>query len=320
MYYASLGLRTAAVLVDTVVLFFLLVAALGIASAAGAVDLTAYANRGLQLDQAAPGWLYALAYGLVFVYYTLFEALTASSPGKMALHLTVKMDDGSRPTGLAVVVRNLVRLPEVLFWYAPAAAACLTNPRRKRLGDLAAHTVVVRTVPAGAATPAPPLPGMGMPPVPPAPPAPWPAGPAAAQTAPADDAAKAAARLKTAALALRGAHDNYLRLSEAELARGGGEDVPLSDAYAAAWHTLTAAVAELQAASAAAAVSAAAADAGPGAHAAGGPDLEALVEALAPYFTATTDAQVQDAYLRVARADLGVSGGSDAAGPRGGEA
>ena len=240
--YAGLGWRVAAVAVDTVVLFFLLMVIFAVMVALGAFDPRdpAFSGR-IDIRRTAPLWMYAITYGLVFVYYTLFESLTAASVGKLVFHMRVTTDDGAKPPGLAVVVRNLVRLPEVLFWYVPSGISCLSSARNKRLGDLAARTVVVRrsAAPIGGAAPGPvqawasaPLPHATPPrQIPPArglaptPPPPSPAGTASAPPGP--DASEALARLKTAALAVRGAHLNYLSFSEVELAKdeAGGRRV-----------------------------------------------------------------------------------------------
>ena len=266
--------------------------------------------------------MYAVTYGLIFVYYTVFEALTAASVGKLVCRLRVTMDDGTRPSGLAVVVRNLIRLPEVLFWYIPSGISCLANPRNKRLGDLAAKTVVVRrsAAPAGVVA-------TGM-----ASPGPAPrrcrrrSGPArsatgsspayspAASTAP--GASEALAGLKTAALAARGAHLNYLRFSEIELAKsaarpagesaeqpGAQPEPDYSPEYAAAWYTLADAVIAMQQAHAAAIAAATREGTTLPALCAAQPDVSYLFRELEPYFTAGSDEQVHDAYMSVARGE-----------------
>jgi len=132
--YAGLGWRFAAIAVDTMVLFFLLVVIFAVLAAAGALDLKDPAfSGGIDLRRTAPLWMYAVTYGLIFVYYTLLEALTAASVGKLVFRMRVTMDDGARPSGGAVLVRNLIRLPEVLFWYIPSGISCLTNAKNKRL-------------------------------------------------------------------------------------------------------------------------------------------------------------------------------------------
>lgn len=330
--YASLGWRFAAIAVDTVVLFFLLVVIFAVMTATGALDLKGPAfSGGIDLQRTAPVWMYAITYGLIFVYYTLLEALTATSVGKLVFRMRVTMDDGTRPSGLAVVVRNLIRLPEVLFWYIPSGISCLANAKNKRLGDLAAKTVVVRrgaapvsvtasgpvrSWPGGA--PLPPTPPLGQRPVAPGLATPAPASPStyvpAATAAP--GASEALAGLKTAALAVRGAHLNYLRFSEVELAKGAGgaagepADQPAdrpepeySPEYAAAWYTLADAVIAMQQAHAAAIAAASRAGTTLPAVCADQPDLTYLFRELEPYFTAGSDDHVHDAYMSVARGE-----------------
>ena len=323
--YAGLGWRVAAIAVDTVVLFFLLVVIFTVLAAAGTLDLTDPAfSGGLDLQRTAPVWMYVITYGLIFVYYTLFEALTAASVGKLVFRMRVTMDDGTRPSGLAVVVRNLIRLPEVLFWYIPSGISCLVNVKNKRLGDLAARTVVVRRgeapPEATARGPLQPPPGgtpRRAPLTPSAPPS------AYAPAPPAVGAREALAGFKTAALAVRGAHLNYLRFSEVELAKGAAgaaakpsdpADVPeaqpadqpepeYSPEYAAAWYTLADAVIAMQQAHAAAIAAALREGTTLAAACTDQPDLTYLFRELEPYFTAGSDDEVHDAYLRVARGE-----------------
>ena len=44
----------------------------------------------------------------------------------------------------AALVRNLLRLVDALFFYLVGAIFALASPRGQRLGDRAAHTLVVR--------------------------------------------------------------------------------------------------------------------------------------------------------------------------------
>ena len=115
----------------------------------------------------------------------------------------------------------------------------------------------------------------------------------------------ALARLKTAALAARGAHTTYLTFSERELAAaGGGEQTgDYSEAYISAWFTLTDAVAALKDARAGLEPAAAAAGLTPGQAAAAHPDLVHLLTELGPYLSAADDDSVHAAFLAVARAE-----------------
>jgi uncharacterized RDD family membrane protein YckC len=333
--YAGLGLRFAAVVIDTAVLFavYLLIGtiwALALVSKKNIDPQDSAAVQTLlnqQIQDVSTSTFYLVVFGSLFIYYLLLEGIFSASIGKLALGTRVVMADGSRATGIAVVLRNLVRIPEAVFLYVPSALSCTASPRRQRLGDLAAHTVVVRrqtqvtVVYGGPAAP----PQYGAPPAPPSVPqaggqVPAPAAPAAAWPAPADPPAVAAeppavaaeppavdqalVRLKTAALAARGAHLTYLRFSERELAAGGGEQAgAYSDGYVSAWFTLTEAIAALQDARARLEDAATAAGRSPQDEVAAQPDLAHVLAELQPYFAAAGDDEVHEAFLTVARAE-----------------
>ena len=165
--YASLGWRFTAVLIDTAVLFGILIAVLMayvfVLAAQGRIDpndpaaaqaLSREISRQLGDSNLLTN---VIVFGSLFVYYVVLEAIFAASVGKLVCRMRVTMADGSRPTGLAVVVRNLIRVPEAIFFYVPSAISCAASPRRQRLGDHAARTVVMRrtTVSAAAAGAAP---------------------------------------------------------------------------------------------------------------------------------------------------------------------
>ncbi len=81
-----------------------------------------------------------------FGYFIVFEgALNGQTPGKRALGLRVVRDGGYPIDFTASLVRNLIRVGEMLFgFYAIAAISALISPENKRLGDIAAGTIVVR--------------------------------------------------------------------------------------------------------------------------------------------------------------------------------
>ncbi|MGH7538788.1 MAG: RDD family protein, partial [Gemmatimonadales bacterium] len=97
-----------------------------------------------------------------FIYYALFEALwDGRTPGKRSLGIRVVLDTGRPVTANAATVRNLVRLIDFLVPLGPLPGAVLVfaHPANKRLGDLAAGTIVVRDrVSAWGLTPASPPP------------------------------------------------------------------------------------------------------------------------------------------------------------------
>lgn len=78
-------------------------------------------------------------------YMVLFEVLNQGrTPGKQWLGLRVVHDDGTPVGWAASLTRNLLRFVDMLpFGYFLGALSCLAHPAFKRLGDLAAGTLVV---------------------------------------------------------------------------------------------------------------------------------------------------------------------------------
>jgi uncharacterized RDD family membrane protein YckC len=316
--YASLSWRFAAVLVDTVVLVGLLIVAamvyVFVLVAQGKIDPNdPAAVQTLNAQLQMPNWVAnVIVFGGMFVYYVVLESIFSASVGKLVFRMRVTTPDGSRPGGIAVLVRNLVRLPEAWLLYLPAGVSCLLSPRCQRLGDRAARTVVIRRrraagAPATVGTA--PVTSPGAFAAPPAPPAPaaaeaWSPAPPAPPAAAPPELDSSLARLKTAALAARGAHLNYLRCSERELASGAAEGGGYSDEYVGAWYTLTETVTTLREARDAAS---AAAGGTLVEVSAGQPDLAHLLHELGPYFDARSEEDLHAAFLVVARSDTAPS-------------
>jgi uncharacterized RDD family membrane protein YckC len=86
---------------------------------------------------------------LVFIYFVLQETFFGATLGKamMGLRVIYQRADNSYTTLplIAAIVRNLIRFLDVLpAGYLVGWITALISPRRQRLGDLAAHTFVVR--------------------------------------------------------------------------------------------------------------------------------------------------------------------------------
>ncbi|MBV8113775.1 MAG: RDD family protein [Silvibacterium sp.] len=143
---AGMGSRFLAILIDTLlqvaaygalVLVFILVLSAAPKGAAG------------ELSRAGEKWLVA---GLILVhfvmywgYFTLFEALwNGQTPGKKLFKIRVIQDSGRQITFFEAMIRNLVRAVDLLpSFYLVGVIAMACNRRHKRLGDLAAGTLVV---------------------------------------------------------------------------------------------------------------------------------------------------------------------------------
>lgn len=92
---------------------------------------------------AVSPWAGLLLGLLPLVYFTALEALYGATPGKLLLGLRVVKVDGAPIGWREAVVRNLLRYVDEIFVYLVAAISAWTSPRRQRLGDRAAQTVVV---------------------------------------------------------------------------------------------------------------------------------------------------------------------------------
>ncbi|MBC3271333.1 MULTISPECIES: RDD family protein [Pseudomonas] len=86
-----------------------------------------------------------LLFAISWWYMVLFEVLRQGrSPGKQWMGLRVVHDDGTPVGWSASLLRNLLRFVDLLpFGYFLGAISCLQHPTFKRLGDLAAGTLVV---------------------------------------------------------------------------------------------------------------------------------------------------------------------------------
>ena len=149
-YYelAGLGSRFLAIIIDLVVqtvVFLLLALAIGLASdplssLARALRINAHQAEAIDL-----AFFIIAAFMIFFGYFMIFEtAWNGQTPGKRLLGIRVVRDGGYPLDVGSSVVRNLIRVVEAVFMYIPSAISALISAQNKRIGDLAAGTIVVR--------------------------------------------------------------------------------------------------------------------------------------------------------------------------------
>jgi uncharacterized RDD family membrane protein YckC len=139
--YAGVPRRFVALLLDAVIVLFPLTIVVGLLSGGGYTETgEGYANAGIKVSGSASTLLLALVLG----YYVLCEAATGATLGKRMVGIRVVGEDGRGLTFWAAIVRNVLRLVDGFFFYLVGVIFALTSERRQRLGDRAAHTVVVR--------------------------------------------------------------------------------------------------------------------------------------------------------------------------------
>lgn len=140
---AGIGSRFLAALIDTALLVFVQVILFASLLLLTSLTLDAVA------ESAVAGWLLAIAGLISFVffwgYYIFFEILwNGQTPGKRVIGLRVIRLDGTPVTPSEVVIRNLVRIIDFLpSAYGVGVVTMFINPSSRRVGDLAAGTIVV---------------------------------------------------------------------------------------------------------------------------------------------------------------------------------
>jgi len=166
---AGIGSRFLAALVDSFLILVLqLIANIG-------VLLVARFLFGFSLakDDSGLDWLLGIfglvAFAFLWGYYIFFEMLwNGQSPGKRWIGLRVMRLDGTPITLSESIIRNLVRLVDFLpAYYGVGVIAMFIDSQARRLGDLAAGTLVVHdraavTLESLAAAPAPPNPALSI--------------------------------------------------------------------------------------------------------------------------------------------------------------
>src|SRR5438477_3569824 len=134
---AGLGTRAIAQLLDLLILSAILIALFIAGAAAGAVF-----NSEIVADLI---WILG-SFVVVFGYFWISEAMwSGQTIGKKAFRLRAVGDRGEPLTFIQAGIRNVVRIVDFLpYGYGVGLIVMFINGKGKRLGDLAAGTVVVK--------------------------------------------------------------------------------------------------------------------------------------------------------------------------------
>jgi len=146
---AGLGSRFCAMLIDCLLIGLIALVLIILLIVTGVV-LFSFERGSFMASRAGP-WLQAVVLVIVMTiifngYFIFFEWLMrGQTPGKKAMKVRVLRDDGTPVTVNEILVRNLLRLVDFLpAAYAIGAIVMFCNPLCKRLGDIAAGTIVVK--------------------------------------------------------------------------------------------------------------------------------------------------------------------------------
>jgi uncharacterized RDD family membrane protein YckC len=100
-------------------------------------------SSGFSLTRLSVGgsfWMFIV----VLLYYTLLEGSIGKTVGKMVTGIRVIDEAGHSPGYLRALVRTVLRIIDGLLLYLVGFIIVLASDRRRRLGDMAAKTQVVR--------------------------------------------------------------------------------------------------------------------------------------------------------------------------------
>jgi len=142
---AGVGSRVAAALIDYLLCLVLFIALLITLALVGASRLVSFGGT------SSEAWALAIVvlgqFFILWGYYVLWEGLAdGQTPGKRYMRLRVVSDGGYSVSFAGSAIRNLVRILDMqpVFTYGVGIGSILLTKQGKRLGDLAAGTLVVR--------------------------------------------------------------------------------------------------------------------------------------------------------------------------------
>lgn len=142
---AGLGSRGIAAMIDLVVLTLVILAE----AIAGVLAVLLVSRLSVRALWAFAPWAVAALIAAAFVtywgYYIFGEVFrNGRTLGKRVMRIRVVREDGSRVGVLESVIRNVVRIVDLMpGTYGFGIVAIWVSPRARRLGDMAAGTVVI---------------------------------------------------------------------------------------------------------------------------------------------------------------------------------
>lgn len=108
------------------------------------------------LGRVGQGLILLMIFLLEWLYPVIFEALRGATPGKKVMGIMVCQDNGTPLSWSASLLRNLLRVADFFpAFYGFGLISILLNRDFKRLGDLAAGTVVIHAPTATSGKPLP---------------------------------------------------------------------------------------------------------------------------------------------------------------------
>lgn len=145
--YQGVGIRFVALLIDGIiinivlgVIYFIMLALWGTTT----TDTTEGFSFSFSLTGGPAALYFLIAAVIGFGYFIWLEGSRGQTVGKMAMGIVVVREDSAAIEYGAAFIRNILRIIDGLLVYLVGAIFVWTSDRRQRLGDRAAHTVVIK--------------------------------------------------------------------------------------------------------------------------------------------------------------------------------
>lgn len=146
--YEGVAIRFVAILIDTIIIAIIS----GVLTLPFQVPFVTVTNlTGTPSVTTTPNpfsWVGGLISLLVFfLYFILLEGAYGQTVGKMAVKIKVVREDGIKIDYADATVRNILRVIDLIPYFIPyllGAILIWSSDKKQRVGDRAAHTVVVK--------------------------------------------------------------------------------------------------------------------------------------------------------------------------------
>jgi uncharacterized RDD family membrane protein YckC len=141
--YQGIAKRLAAQIIDLVILYSVFSLILVVMLTGLSFESFALKLSGMTMIYVIGS--YVLVFSLIFfLYFIVLESFTGMTVGKRAMRIKVVREDGSKCGLMPAVVRNLLRIVDVLpFLYILGMIVIARSDKKQRVGDVVARTILV---------------------------------------------------------------------------------------------------------------------------------------------------------------------------------
>jgi len=140
---AGIGNRFVAIMIDTFIQAFMIIITFLLLYSFMPNTIIEYFSN---LSGAYIAVIIIIAFLIIDGYYIIFEPLMKGrTPGKAAMKLRVVKHNGAPAAFSNLLIRNILRIADILpVFYLAGVVIMFINDESRRLGDLAAGTIVIR--------------------------------------------------------------------------------------------------------------------------------------------------------------------------------